>query len=617
MKKGMVLTMITSMLYPRTTVSRRVVSLSGIWKFRFDPAGKGKEENWSKGLKDAQLMPVPASFSDFFTDKDSREYTGDFWYQTDAFVPGEWQGNQIYLRFEAATHRATVFVNGKELLFHEGGFLPFQVDITDHVKYNCDNQIVVKLNNELSHVTLPAGETVILKNGRKFTKPYFDFFNYSGLQRDVKLVTMPKEAVVDFTVSHKIDGNLAYVSYDVITTGDHEVSLSVFDEESVPVAHAKGKTGTIEIKEAKLWNVLDPYLYRFEINILDDTQVIDSYYEEIGIRTVEIQGTELLINGTPVYLKGFGKHEDSDIVGRGFQMGVMKRDFELMKWIGANSFRTSHYPYSEEIYQMADREGFLIIDEVAAVGFFESLMNFMDASQGTKKSFFDHETIPELLQNHKNAITDLINRDKNHASVIAWSLFNEPDSTSEKALPYFEEIFKLAHDLDVQKRPRTFANIMMATPDKCRCYQLCDMMAFNRYYGWYVMGGYEMSDGGVAFRKELDEWKEIAGDKPWIITEYGADTYPGEHKLPSVMWSEEYQKEYLDTMHQIFDEYDNIKGEQVWNFADFQTTEGIMRVNGNKKGIFTRQRQPKETAWYFKKRWEALPQNHKSSSKKQ
>jgi beta-glucuronidase len=261
---------------------------------------------------------------------------------------------------------------------------------------------------------------------------------------------------------------------------------------------------------------------------------------------------------------------------------------------------------------MADREGFLVIDEVAAVGFFESLMNFMEASTGTKKSFFDHETIPELKDNHKNALTDLIKRDKNYACVIAWSIFNEPDSTSEKAVPYFKELFELAHELDVQKRPRTYANIMMATPDKDLCYQFCDIMAFNRYYGWYYKGGYEICNAEKSFRQEMDEWKKIAGSKPWIFTEYGADTYAGEHKLPSVMWSEEYQKEYLDMTHEIFDSYENIKGEQVWNFADFQTTEGIMRVNGNKKGIFTRQRQPKEAAYLFKKRWESLPLDYKS-----
>lgn len=319
-----------------------------------------------------------------------------------------------------------------------------------------------------------------------------------------------------------------------------------------------------------------------------------------------------MINGEPVYLKGFGKHEDSDIVGRGFNINIMKRDFELMKWIGANSFRTSHYPYSEEIYQMADREGILVIDEVAAVGFMESILNFFEASSGKQTAFFEKDTIPKLLENHIEALTEMITRDKNHACVIAWSLFNEPDTLSEAAVPYFKKVFDKAHELDVQKRPRTFAMLMNSTPDKCKCYQFSDILALNRYYGWYLMGGYEICDAEKAFCKELDGWKNLNLDKPFIITEYGADTYAGEHKLPSVQWSEEYQCEYLDMCHRVFDSYDFIKGEQVWNFADFQTTEGIMRANGNKKGIFTRQRQPKEAAYYFKDRWTKLPLDYKS-----
>ena len=127
------------------------------------------------------------------------------------------------------------------------------------------------------------------------------------------------------------------------------------------------------------------------------------------------------------------------------------------------------------------------------------------------------------------------------------------------------------------------------------------------------MGGYEMCDAEAAFRAEMDRWAEKNLDRPFIFTEYGADTYAAEHKLPSVMWSQEYQKEYLEMCHRVFDSYDFIRGEQVWNFADFQTTEGIMRVNGNKKGIFTRQRQPKDAAFYFKDRWEKLPLDHKSN----
>lgn len=601
-----------SMLYPQTTVSRRVVSMDGMWKFQFDEKSEGIKNGWTNGLPNPQSIPVPASFSDFFTDKDSREYTGDFWYETDIFVPEEWNGKEVDIRFGCATHRATVFLNGVEVVSHEGGFLPFCARITDIAKYNCVNKVTVLVNNELTATNIPVGETKILSNGKKMNKPYFDFFNYSGLQRPVKLIATPKEAITDFTVNHKIDGSTAKVEYGIKTTGEHNTVIKVYDESGKLVSEASGKDGTVTIEKAHLWNVRNAYLYKFVIQIVDEEEIIDEYYEKIGIRTVEVKGTEILINNKPVYLKGFGKHEDSDIVGRGFNIGVMKRDFECMKWIGANSFRTSHYPYSEEIYQMADEEGFLIIDEVAAVGLFESLMNFMEATTGKKTNFFERDTIDELLKNHLKAIEEMITRDKNHACVIAWSLLNEPDTSSEKAVPYFKKVFDFAHELDVQKRPRTFALIMNSTPDACKCYQFSDIISLNRYYGWYLMGGYEISDAKEAFCSELNKWKELNLDKPFIFTEYGADTNPSEHKLPSVMWSQEYQDEYLNMCHDVFDSYEFIKGEQIWNFADFQTTEGIMRMNGNKKGIFTRQRQPKDAAYYLKKRWESLPLNYKS-----
>ena len=141
---------------------------------------------------------------------------------------------------------------------------------------------------------------------------------------------------------------------------------------------------------------------------------------------------------------------------------------------------------------MADREGFLIIDEVPAVGLFESLMNFAEASTGKQTAFFEKETTPQLLKNHLRAVEEMITRDKNHPSVIAWSLLNEPETTCDAAVPYFEAVFNRAHELDVQKRPRTFALVMNSTPDKCKCYQLSDIVSLNRYYGWYVSGGYEI-----------------------------------------------------------------------------------------------------------------------------
>ena len=602
-----------SLLYPCESSARRVVSLDGMWRFAFDPQGQGVDKGWTMALPEIITMPVPASFCDFFTDKDSREYCGDFWYETDFFVPGEWEGKDIAVRFGSVTHHARIFVNGVEVTAHEGGFLPFDAAVTDIVRYNQHNHLAVLANNELNETMLPAGRTTTLSNGKKMAMPYFDFYNYAGIHRPVKLMALPKERVLDFSVVHSLSGTAADVAYTVTTNGDHAVCVDVYDG-AEKVAHADGKSGTLHIENVRLWNVHAAYLYSFVIRITDGETVVDEYHEKIGIRTFEIKDGNFLLNGKAVYLRGFGKHEDADIRGRGLDLATVKRDYELMKWIGANCFRTSHYPYAEELYQMADEEGFLVIDEVPAVGFMESTMNFLSASQGNGKKvgWFEKETTPQLLENHKAALIDMINRDKNHASVIAWSILNEPQCTSEGTEAYFNTLFDLAHEIDPQKRPRTYAIVMMSLPNNSKGQQFADFISLNRYYGWYVMGGMNIVDAEAAFRREMDGWSMALHGRPMIFTEYGADTMPSEHKLPSVMWSQEYQNEYLDMNHAVFDSYDFVKGELVWNFADFQTTEGIMRVNGNKKGIFTRQRQPKDAAFHFRARWTSLPVDYKA-----
>ena len=588
--------------------------LDGMWKFQIDWDGSGDEGDWEKGVPAPDLIPVPASFQDFYTDKKIREFTGDVWYENDILVPAHMQGDDVFLRFGAATHRAWVYINGELAGEHEGGFLPFLVDITGKARYGEKNKVVVKVNNELSETNIPCGRTITLSDGRKMTKPYFDFYNYSGLQRSVYLISIPKNSIFDIDLSYKVEGQSAEISYSVYVKGKGDVALSLYDEDGAEVSSASGREGVIKLDDVHLWQVRDAYLYELRVDLTDGTDLLDTYELPIGIREVGIDGTDILINGRPVYLKGFGKHEDSDIVGRGFNIGVMKRDFELMKWIGANSFRTSHYPYDEEIYRMADREGFLVIDEVPAVGLFESLVNFLDAGTGKgAKSFFSKPTTPVLLKSHLRAVEEMIARDKNHPSVIAWSLLNEPESTDENSVPYFTAVFDKAHELDPEKRPRTFAMESNSSTTRCRCYHLSDFISLNRYYGWYILGGNEIGDAEVKFRKEMDDWAALKLDKPFIFSEYGADTMPSEHKLPSVMWSQEYQCEVLEMLHKVFDSYGFVKGEQIWNFADFQTTEGLMRVNGNKKGVFTRQRQPKDAAFLLKRRWEGLPLDYKAS----
>ncbi|KAA8829943.1 beta-glucuronidase [Bifidobacterium tissieri] len=601
-------------LYPRLTATRRIQNMCGTWRFQFDPRSEGVYEGWEHGLPDPIDVPVPSSFADLFTDKASREYTGDFWYETDLFVPGEWRDANVGIRFDAATHRATVYVNGVEVARHEGGFTPFVAPINDVVNWNGVNTVVVKMNNELGLDTLPAGETKILPDGTKVCAPYFDFYNYSGLQRPVRLVVSPRERIEDFAVVSRFDGDDALVDYTVDTNGDHDVEIVVTDEDGMNVARGRGKAGTLRIENVIPWQLRNAYLYTFTVRIVDDAddgRVIDEYYDEIGIRTIVVDGTRLLLNGRPIYLKGFGRHEDSDIHGRGFDPVMNKRDFENLKWIGANSFRTSHYPYAEEQLYEADREGFLVIDEVAAVGMMKSLVNFLDATDASKTkevTFFDEPVVQtDTLAAHLQAVRELIDRDKRHACVGIWSLFNEPDSASNAAVPYFRKVFDLALDLDPQKRPRSYTNVTACGAGKDKCHDLCDVIMLNRYNGWYVEGGVLIHEAARHQREELELWHELEPNKPFLFTEYGGDTMAGVHKLPSVMWSEEYQVENLTEMATLFDAFDWIVGEQAWNLNDFQTTEGIMRVNGNKKGLFTRDRQPKMAAYYLRDRWTAMP----------
>lgn len=599
-----------SPLYPVQNQARSVQSLDGLWRFAFDPKAEGEAAGWTKALPHPISMPVPASFSDFFTTHEERDYVGDFWYETDFFLPQQFP-EKVYVRFGSVTHRAVIYCNGVEVARHEGGFLPILADVTAAARRGQNNRITVRANNELSESTLPCGTQKVLAGGRKISKPYFDFYNYSGIQRSVWLVGTPAEAITDYSLSYELEGADALVHYTVEGGGSRPIHVSMVDAEGNTVAQGNGSTGTLRVTNAHLWQVRNAYLYRF---VIEAGEGYDRYEEKVGIRTVKIDGPHILINGKPVYLKGFGKHEDFDIIGRGFSWAVAKRDFECMKWTGANCFRTSHYPYAEEWYQMADEEGFLIIDEVPAVGMMRSTHNFAAAGTGQYTYFFETPTVPELLKNHKQQVSEMMARDKNHASVIAWSLFNEPETTSEYARNYFSEVFAHARALDPQHRPLTGAFEKNSAPDKCRCYDLCDMICLNRYYGWYISGGPEIEEAEEKFRAEMDKWAAKKLNIPFVFTEFGTDTLATEHKLPSVMWSQEYQDEYLERNFGVFDSYDFVQGELVWNFADFQTTEGIMRVNGNKKGIFTRQRQPKDAAFVFKRRWESLPEDYKGNN---
>lgn len=597
-------TMIYSNLYPVNNKFRFNRLLNGTWNFEIDPESKGISDKWYNKLPHPEEMPVPGTFAEITTERSMKYYTGDFWYETNIFVPRFLKNKKIYIRFGSVTHRGKVFLNRHKVGQHEGGFLPFSVDITNYVKFDQNNHLSILVNNELSEETLPCGTEEILSNGHKLARPYFDFFNYSGIMRNVWLVALPATQIINYDLNYVIKSNYALINYQIFTNCENKrIRVTLLDDQGKIIIRTEGKQGTLKVPHEHLWNTKDPYLYTFKIQLLNENKIVDEYESKIGIRTISIKGGQILLNNHPIYLKGFGKHEDFDILGKAVNESVIKRDFECMKWIGANCFRTSHYPYAEEWYQYADKYGFLIIDEVPAVGLVRSTRNFVHAIKGKITNFFQQATIPELKKVHKKEIQEMINRDKNHPSVIAWSLFNEPETNSDEAFKYFKNIFSFTRNLDVQNRPLTGALENHSQPDTDKINSLCDIISLNRYFGWYIKGGPQLTDAKKQFVNEMNKWKAKKLNKPFIFTEFGADTLSSEHCLPSEMWSQEYQKEIYQMFFDIFKKYDFVDGELVWNFADFKTTEGIMRIGGNKKGIFTRERQPKDAAYLLKKRW--------------
>ncbi len=588
------------MLYPVENKVREVKNLSGIWNFKMDYDNVGIQEQWQKvPLKDTIPMAVPSSYNDLFTEEREKEHVGYVWYEKSFVIPDSWNGKRIVLRFGSATHHATVWVDGTEVVKHKGGFLPFEADITEMIEKSSleEHRVTVALSNILDWTCIPCGEIIHKEGpgypeGFHYQETYFDFYNYSGLHRPVKLYTTPKKYIEDIVIKTEIKENEAVVKA-LITSTDEIRVVKVVDEAGNIVSEKavekylndenKWYVET-EMKEPHLWNPGAAYLYQLKVEGENDT-----YAEQFGLRTIEVTDKAFLINGKEFYFQGFGKHEDSDVHGKGMDEALNIRDFNLLKWMGANSFRTSHYPYSEELMMLADREGFVVIDEVPAVG-----MCFWDGNS----VFAGNRVNDDTLAHHKDMLADMYNRDKNHPCVMMWSVANEAATHEEGAVPYFKEVIETMRSLD-DTRPVTMVHT--TGPDGDKVSQWLDVICVNRYYAWYTDHSH-LEVIGLQLENEMNKWYNKY-HKPIIMSEYGADTIAGYHKIPAVAFTEEFQCMYMNEFHKIFDKLEFMIGEHPWAFADFQTKQGLNRVDGNKKGIFTRNRQPKMSAYMLKERW--------------
>ncbi|XP_029840574.2 beta-glucuronidase isoform X1 [Ixodes scapularis] len=604
---GSVLDCSGSQLYPRESESREVKLLDGVWKFRVctqEDQDAGFREKWfARPLEKSGSvipMPVPASFNDITQNATLRDYVGWAWYQTEFFAPrGWWNGkSRVFLRFGSVHYVALVYLDNKLVAKHVGGHLPFGAEVTKALIYGGKNRVTVAVSNTLTKSTIPQGSVFKPQDAERYPPGYqkqnvpFDFFNYAGIHRSVALFTTPKHYIRDITlVTTKVSNSSASVKYDIdVLPPDPKVNcrLTLLDDQGWPVLVRQGCSGTFGVTNPKLWwpqgmHRVPGYQYMAKVEATLDG-VTDVYYQKFGLRTVRATETQLLLNERPLYLTGFGMHEDADIRGRGLDLALVVKDFNLIRWIGANSFRTSHYPYSEELMDQADAQGIAVIDESPAV------------AQGS----FDSA----LLSAHKERMTELVQRDKNRPSVIMWSVVNEPQSAQPQADRYFGELVAHVKTLD-PTRPVTAA--LSGHYNKDLAGQYMDVIMHNKYAAWYTNPGSLQ----VIERQTISEYEAMHGHyrKPIMISEYGADAVTGLHADPAFVFTEDFQAQLLFHHHKAFDQLRSkgyFVGEHVWNFADFMTDQDPRRAFGNRKGIFTRNRQPKAAAKVLRCRYHKL-----------
>ncbi|RJP72758.1 MAG: hypothetical protein C4532_05630 [Candidatus Abyssobacteria bacterium SURF_17] len=602
------------MLYPQANSHRDVLSLSGIWQFSLDLEGDGERHRWWQGLPSSRPIGVPGSWNEQY--QDTMFFMGTGWYQTDFYVPAQWRARTLTLRFEGAGHSATVWLDSELLGGHEGGSLPFEFDISRHAKPGRKHRLTVKIDNRLGPKTIPPGGTdqsnegagssflaeaisnfssilpeiqmlpFLLETRKQYPQVPFDFLPYGGIHRPVKLCSIPKDRIQNVRIRNDVKRTRAAVVFDISTVGSAtfvEVTVtrgnkSVKAEARIGDGHAQVEIG---IPKPALWHPDSPHLYHATVTLLKNTKPIDEYHTEFGIRTVEVTENQMLLNGKPIYLQGACKHEDFPILGRGLSEAVLVKDFSLMKWLGANSFRTSHYPYAEEYLMLADRMGFLVIDEMPTVGL-------------DYKMYTD-----EILHKCQNLLTELIERDGNHPSVIMWSIANEPDTFTESARDFFGKLRAHAKALD-PSRPVTLAAMHVPTD---YTFEVVDVISINRYYGWY----FDPGQLDVAARKLSEELDAIHAQhkKPILVSEFGADSMAGLHSDPPEIFTEEYQAALLKSYIDVIRSKDFTVGEHIWNFADFKTPQTYTRTVLNRKGLFTRDRQPKLAAHVMRQLWQS------------
>ncbi len=563
--------------------ARENLGLDGNWHYMVDPYLTGQSSRYYRNVR-------PGSKSDFveydFGASPSLEVPGDWnsqdpkllyyegmvWYQRD-FKWHPRSGRRYFLHFGSVNYEAKVYLNGKMLGSHRGGFTPFQFEVTGRLN-DGDNFIVVSVDNTRRKEFVPTLN--------------YDWWNYGGITGDVNLVEMPETFIADYEVQ-LARGDTSLISGRVRLNGPRpsgpvQISIPAAGIRIRALAGADGNARfTDPVRGLELWSPAHPRLYRVQIMSAGDT-----VEDEIGFRTITARGRELLLNGKPIFLRGVCLHDENPLIPGRPRSGADER--MLLGWaksMDCNFIRLAHYPHNESEARIADQMGLLLWEEVPV--------------------YWDIDwTSDSTLESAEDQLGDLIGRDKNRASVIIWSIGNETPSIPPRDT-FMAKLADLAHRLDPTRMVSAAllvhdqGNHTIAVDDPLG--DLVDVVSFNEYYGWYVGG---ISDiGKYRFR--------IPYDKPALISEFGAGALGGYHADSLTRWSEEYQETFYREQLRMIGGISGLSGTCPWVLVDFRSPKRLnpeFQNGWNRKGLFTSTGQKKKAFFLMQAFYEQMEARH-------
>jgi len=562
---------------------RQALSLNGDWHIIADPYRAGISSfhgapNPNGFFKDEVFSPdsnklVEYSFSksptikvpgDWNTQAEwLRLYEGPLWYQRH-FDYTPQPGHRAFLHIGAANYRSNVFVNGKPVCEHEGGFTPFDCEITNVVKPG-ENDAVILVDNTRIADGVPTLKT--------------DWYNYGGLTRDVSVVTTPAifiddyELHLDRATRSVIEGYVHIQAAEGATPAPTPVTVSIpeLHLNATLTTDANGRAlVNLPTKNLSLWSPSNPKLYKLTLKA-GINSAADTLQDEIGFRTIETRGSEILLNGQPIFLKGVCIHAEAPI--RTGRANTQKDVDTLLGWVkelGGNYARLAHYPHDERTTRTADKLGILIWSEVPVYW----------AEQ------FDNEAV---FNKSKQQLTEEIRRDRNKASVILWSIANETPNTPARTA-FLTRSADLVHQLDPT---RLVTAALLVHGDLKTKYiddplgKALDVIGFNEYIGWYE-GKPEDADG--------IEWK-VSYDKPLIVSEFGGGAKSGLHGPETQRWTEEYQASIFRHQLVMLNGITQLRGMSPWLLMDFRSPVRLLpgiQDGFNRKGLISDQGEKKQ-----------------------